>query len=832
MEGRKFSSSRRVVIYVRDFLERYDADALRYFIAVAGPETNDTDFTWAEFLRRNNDELVAGWGNLVNRSISMAAKNFGAIPPAGDADRRGRGAARRSREAGFAHGRRADRAAPAEGRRSARRCGSSPRPTSTSPTRRRGSSRTTTTSRGWARPARRAAGGQRLQHAAHAVPAALRAEGPRAARRHRRARADAGDRGGRRPGRRARLPGAHRRLHRSARVGVGAARGRPRRWPPPKPVFRKLDPSIVDEELARLARLSSRCVLATRAARPGAPESAPPPPEPLAVPVLDSHSHLDMHGRATVGATRRSARGRPRSASTGWSRSASTSPSSRWAPSWPREHEPVLAAVALHPNEAPRLRRSGRGAARDRGAGRRSRRCAAVGETGLDTSAPATTAGRAQEVSFRAHIAIAKRHGKALVIHDRDAHADVLRVLDEEGAPETRGLALLLRRRRVGRRVRAPRVSAQLRRARSPSRTRPTCARRPRSTPPDQLLVETDAPFLTPMPYRGAPNASYLIPLTVRALASATGRDVDDLCAAISANGERVFGPWTVVVVPSFVRRHIPRSGDATPRSRCGPRRSVADRRPPPACGEGPQERQADEIESQLRRDDAAHLLGPAVFIGQRTPIHPVSLPKPVHRSRSRRRAPGRPRGPVCRPGRRRSARGRARPPAAARSARLTRSAGRRACAPRAASCGPAASARSADVSRRRPGWGRRRRRLGCRSGTESARGPFRQDSRCGAPPRRRCRRPSGWRRHQAGPSSSCVGLRYAPEWTWRIARSNSPAKSGTPGAGGLRGDHDVVGEEPVLPGGDDVRVPSRETPSTAVPVRTGSSNRAAYAWR
>ena len=81
MEGRKFSSSRRVVIYVRDFLERYDADALRYFIAAAGPESNDTDFTWAEFVRRNNDELVAGWGNLVNRSVSMAAKNFGEIPP-------------------------------------------------------------------------------------------------------------------------------------------------------------------------------------------------------------------------------------------------------------------------------------------------------------------------------------------------------------------------------------------------------------------------------------------------------------------------------------------------------------------------------------------------------------------------------------------------------------------------------------------------------------------------------------------------------------------------------------------------------------------------------
>ncbi len=84
MEGKKFSSSRRVVIYVRDFLERYDADALRYFIAVAGPESNDTDFTWAEFVRRNNDELVAGWGNLVNRSVSMAAKNFGVIPAPGE----------------------------------------------------------------------------------------------------------------------------------------------------------------------------------------------------------------------------------------------------------------------------------------------------------------------------------------------------------------------------------------------------------------------------------------------------------------------------------------------------------------------------------------------------------------------------------------------------------------------------------------------------------------------------------------------------------------------------------------------------------------------------
>jgi methionyl-tRNA synthetase len=83
MEGRKFSSSRSVVIYVRDFLDRYDVDALRYYVAVAGPESQDTDFTWTEFIRRNNDELVANWGNLVNRAVSFAARNVGSIPPAG-----------------------------------------------------------------------------------------------------------------------------------------------------------------------------------------------------------------------------------------------------------------------------------------------------------------------------------------------------------------------------------------------------------------------------------------------------------------------------------------------------------------------------------------------------------------------------------------------------------------------------------------------------------------------------------------------------------------------------------------------------------------------------
>jgi methionyl-tRNA synthetase len=83
MEGKQFSTSRNVVIYVRDVLSRYDADALRYFLIAAGPETQDTDFTWAEFVRRNNDELVATWGNLVNRTLTNAHRNFGAVPEPG-----------------------------------------------------------------------------------------------------------------------------------------------------------------------------------------------------------------------------------------------------------------------------------------------------------------------------------------------------------------------------------------------------------------------------------------------------------------------------------------------------------------------------------------------------------------------------------------------------------------------------------------------------------------------------------------------------------------------------------------------------------------------------
>ncbi|MEU7711205.1 TatD family hydrolase [Micromonospora chalcea] len=277
----------------------------------------------------------------------------------------------------------------------------------------------------------------------------------------------------------------------------------------------------------------------------------PPAPEPLPVPVLDSHTHLDI----TVGEFGTPPGGTPGddpvaaaidvAARTGVDRLVQVGvdvDSSRWSADVADRYAPVLATVALHPNEAPRLtdldealREIETLAGRDRVRG--------VGETGMDFFRTGEEGRAAQEESFRAHIAIAKRHGKALVIHDRDAHADVLRIVDDEGAPDTvvmhcfsgdadfarecvrRGFLLSFAGTVTFGSAAALREAAAV-------------------TPPEQMLVETDAPYLTPMPHRGQPNASYLIPLTVRFLAGTTGADLDTLCATISTNGERAFGPW------------------------------------------------------------------------------------------------------------------------------------------------------------------------------------------------------------------------------------------------------------------------------------------------
>ncbi|WFE38332.1 TatD family hydrolase [Micromonospora sp. WMMD998] len=276
----------------------------------------------------------------------------------------------------------------------------------------------------------------------------------------------------------------------------------------------------------------------------------PPAPEPLPVPVLDSHTHLDI----TVGEY-----GTPPGGDGGDPVAAAIAvatgvgvdrlvqvgvdvESSRWGADVADRYAPVLATVALHPNEAPRLddldealRAIETLAGRDRVRG--------VGETGMDFFRTGAEGLAAQEESFRAHIAIAKRYGKALVIHDRDAHADVLRILDDEGAPDTVVMHCFSGDADFAREC--VRRGHLLSFAGTVTFGSAVALREAAAvTPPAQMLVETDAPYLTPMPHRGRPNASYLIPLTVRVLAATTEVDLDELCAAISTNGERAFGPW------------------------------------------------------------------------------------------------------------------------------------------------------------------------------------------------------------------------------------------------------------------------------------------------
>ncbi|MFJ5265971.1 TatD family hydrolase [Streptomyces sp. NPDC088387] len=286
-----------------------------------------------------------------------------------------------------------------------------------------------------------------------------------------------------------------------------------------------------------------------------AKNAAPPLPAPLRVPVADSHTHLDMQA-GTV------AEGLAKAASVGVTTVVQVGcdvNGSRWAAEIAAEHNSVHAAVALHPNEAPRIvhgdpdgwsrqgaRAGGGDGALDDALGEIERLAAlpqvkAVGETGLDHFRTGPDGKAAQERSFRAHIEMAKRHGKALVIHDREAHADVLRVLKEEGAPE----------RTVFHCYSGDAEMAEICASagyymsfagnvtfKNAQNLRDAVA----VAPLELLLVETDAPFLTPAPYRGRPNAPYLIPVTVRAMAAVRGIDEDALATALAANTARAFG--------------------------------------------------------------------------------------------------------------------------------------------------------------------------------------------------------------------------------------------------------------------------------------------------
>jgi TatD DNase family protein len=272
----------------------------------------------------------------------------------------------------------------------------------------------------------------------------------------------------------------------------------------------------------------------------------PPAPEALPIPVVDNHAHLDMSRdgldppdlQEVIDAA--TAVGVPRMIQIGCDL-----PGARFTVEVIDRYSALLGGVAIHPNEAPKLH--------DLGELESARaeiellvshpRVRVVGETGLDYFRTGPEGVAAQQDSFRWHIDLAKRTGKVLQIHDRDAHEDVLRILAEEGAPDRtvlhcfsgdvamarvcveRGYLLSFAGTVTFKNARDLRNSLAV-------------------TPLDSILVETDAPFLTPEPHRGATNAPYLVPLTVRVMAGVLNVDVPSLCTAIAANSERAYGPW------------------------------------------------------------------------------------------------------------------------------------------------------------------------------------------------------------------------------------------------------------------------------------------------
>jgi TatD DNase family protein len=268
----------------------------------------------------------------------------------------------------------------------------------------------------------------------------------------------------------------------------------------------------------------------------------PPAPARLPATVVDAHTHLDACGASDQAEVRAVM---DRAAAVGVAAVVTVADdmdSARWVVSASSWDERVFAAVALHPTRTAIITDADR-AELERLA--RQPRVVAVGETGLDyywtQRDPRCAPPEAQRDAYRWHIDLAKRVGKPLMIHDRDAHSDVLAVLEQEGPPQTvifhcfsgdaamaqicidAGYVLSFSGTVTFRNARALREAAML-------------------VPDGQLLVETDAPFLTPHPHRGRPNEPVNLPYTVRDLAALRGQDVAELAASSCANAGRVFG--------------------------------------------------------------------------------------------------------------------------------------------------------------------------------------------------------------------------------------------------------------------------------------------------
>ncbi|GAA4359955.1 TatD family hydrolase [Angustibacter luteus] len=283
----------------------------------------------------------------------------------------------------------------------------------------------------------------------------------------------------------------------------------------------------------------------------------PPLPDALPLPVVDNHTHLDIGAssrdswpeHAAVDAADAELAALlddavrvnvPRAVQVGCDL-----PSARWTAELVAREPRLVGAVALHPNEAPRLAETGEleAAYAEIAALARRPRIRCVGETGLDYFRTGPEGQAVQQESFRWHIALAKELDLTLQIHDRDAHEDVLRLLAEEGAPRRTVFHCFSGDGDMARR--AVEAGYYLSFAGTVTFKNAQGLRDALAvTPLDRLQVETDAPYLTPTPYRGRPNASYLVPHTVRAMAQTLAVDVPTLCRALAATSEQLYGPW------------------------------------------------------------------------------------------------------------------------------------------------------------------------------------------------------------------------------------------------------------------------------------------------
>lgn len=279
--------------------------------------------------------------------------------------------------------------------------------------------------------------------------------------------------------------------------------------------------------------------------------SYPPIPEELVVPVYDNHTHIDpgiMEEFPAEGGSLTPPEQLDRASAAGIRGIVQVGTdlrSSQWSAKAASVEPRMLAAVALHPNEAPELEKAGTLDDAIQGIAELAPlpRVRCIGETGLDYYRTGEDGRAAQIRSFEEHIAIAKEHDLALQIHDRDAHDDVVATLKRVGAPERTvfhcfsGDAELAEICTENGWYMSFAGTATFKNA-------PNLRRALDVAPRALLLVETDAPFLTPMPYRGRPNASYLLPHTVRFIADHLETDVNMLAAQVASNTEYVYGHW------------------------------------------------------------------------------------------------------------------------------------------------------------------------------------------------------------------------------------------------------------------------------------------------